>query len=215
MTVWIIIGNHWVVINIKRDNWIPRQFWSKLSKRVYEVINRLNLSYVCNSTQYQDLFSVLCGYYCLYYMDDHNMGTTYWNVVKVFSYTDWAFYEKFINSNLYKHILIERYLQTVIDLFLMFWANIRGLGMLSSGEVYADSISLNYILLSVNCNFGLGKWAKIERNDGKKLCIQISLVDWSIYTWARSVSKTTGQNRMGFSYLLEVSRYDCLPLVFP
>ena len=102
-------GNHWVVINIKRDNWIPRQFWSKLSKRVYEVINRLNLNYVCNSTQYQDLFSVLCGYYCLYYMDDHSMGTTYWNVVKVFSYTDWAYYEKFINSNLYKHILIHRF----------------------------------------------------------------------------------------------------------
>ena len=54
----------------------------------------------------------------------------------------------------------------------------------SSDEVHDDRISLNYILLSVNCNFGLGKWAKIERNDGKQLCIQTSLVDWSIYTLA-------------------------------
>ena len=67
-----------------------------------------------------------------------------------------------------------------ISLFPLFRANTRRLGMLSSSdEVYDDSISLNYILLSVTYNFGLAKWAKIERNDGKQLCDQTSLVDWS------------------------------------
>ena len=32
----------------------------------------------------------------------------------------------------------------------------------SSDEVYDNSISWNYILLSVTYGFGLGKWAKIK-----------------------------------------------------
>ena len=88
------------------------------------------------------------------------------------------------------------------SVFLMFWANIRRSGMLSfSDEVCDDSIGWNYILVSVNYNFGLGKWAKIERNDGKQLCVETSLVDWGVYTWAQWVSKTTRQNRMSFSYI--------------
>ena len=90
--------------------------------------------------------------------------------------------------------------------FLMFWANIRRLERLSSSdEVYDDSISLNYILLSVTNNFGLGKWAKIERNDCKQLCVKTSLVDWSVYTWAQWVNKIARQNRMGFCYILSWS----------
>ena len=58
---------------------------------------------------------------------------------------------------------------------------------------------------NVKYNFGLGKWAKIEGNDGKLLCVETSLVDWSVYTWARWVSKAIRQNRMGFSYLLSWS----------
>ena len=92
------------------------------------------------------------------------------------------------------------------SLFLMFWANIRRVERLSSSdEVYDDSINLNYILLSVTNNFGLGKWAKIERNDCKQLCVKTSLVDWSVYTWAQWVNKIARQNRMGFSYILSWS----------
>ena len=58
---------------------------------------------------------------------------------------------------------------------------------------------------NVTYNFGLGKWAKIEGNDGKLLCVETSLVDWSVYTWARWVSKAIRQNRMGFSYILSWS----------
>ena len=58
---------------------------------------------------------------------------------------------------------------------------------------------------NVTYNFGLGKWAKIEGNDGKLLCVETSLVNWSVYTWARWVSKAIRQNRMGFSYLLSWS----------
>ena len=75
----------------------------------------------------------------------------------------------------------------------------------SSDEVYDDSISWNYVLLSVTYKFGLGKRAKIKRNDGKQLCVKTSLVDWSVYTWAQWVSKTIRQDRMGFSYIFSWS----------
>ena len=43
----------------------------------------------------------------------------------------------------------------------------------SSDEVYDVSISWNYFQLSMTDNFCLGKWAKIERNDGKLLLFMI------------------------------------------
>ena len=85
-----------------------------------------------------------------------------------------------------------------------------------SDEVYDVSISWNYILLSVNYNFGLGKWAKSERNDGKLLCVKTSPVDWSVYTWAQWISKTEYARIVWNSLTssLEVARYDCLPYRF-
>ena len=60
--------------------------------------------------------------------------------------------------------------QPTTMLFLMFLANFRRWEIFSSSdEVYDVSISWNYILLTVTDNFGQGKWAKIERNDGKLL----------------------------------------------
>ena len=76
----------------------------------------------------------------------------------------------------------------------------------SSDEMFYVSIGWNYILLNVTDNFGLGKWAKIERKDGKLLCVKTSPVDWRVYTWERWVSKKILQNRMGFSY---ISSWSC------
>ena len=63
-------GTHLVVMNIRKD--IIECFDSfglNCPEQVINVSNRLNVNYVYNSTQYQDLLSVLCGYICLYYMD--------------------------------------------------------------------------------------------------------------------------------------------------
>ena len=62
-------GTHWVVMNIRSD--IIEYFDSfgfNCQEEIIRVSNRLNLNYVYNSTQYQDLLSVLCGYYCLHFM---------------------------------------------------------------------------------------------------------------------------------------------------
>ena len=75
----------------------------------------------------------------------------------------------------------------------------------SSDEVYDVSISWNYIPLSVTDNLSVGKWTKIERNNGKLLCVKTSLVDWRVYTWDQWVSKTIHQNHMGFSHIFSLS----------
>ena len=65
-------GSHWVVLNLKPD--IIEYFDSFGINAPMELVNlsnRLNVNYLYNSTQYQDLMSVLCGYY--------------WNIIKPFS----------------------------------------------------------------------------------------------------------------------------------
>ena len=67
-------GTHWVVMNIKRD--IIEYFNSfglNCLEEVIRVSNRLNLY---NSTEYQDLLSVLCGYYCLHCMNECSWRAT-------------------------------------------------------------------------------------------------------------------------------------------
>ena len=67
--------------------------------------------------------------------------------------------------------------------------------------VYDASISWNYILFSVTYNFGMGKWVKIERNDGILLRVKTLLVDWRVFTWEQWGNKIIRQNRMSFSYI--------------
>ena len=72
-------------------------------------------------------------------------------------------------------------------------------------EVYDVSVNWKCILLSVTDNFGLGKWVKIERNDGKVLRIKTSPVDWRVYMWEQWIGKSRLHNRMGFSYIFSWS----------
>ena len=71
-------GTHWVVMNIKKN--IKEYFDSfglNCPGEVIEVPNRLGINSLYNSTQYQDLMSVLWGYYCLYDMNEHSRRKTY------------------------------------------------------------------------------------------------------------------------------------------
>ena len=90
-------GTHWVVMNIRRD--IIEYFASfglNCLKEVIRVSSRLNLNYVNNSTPYQDLFSELCGYYCLHYMNERSRKKTHQNIIKVFFHTEYAYKVKLI-----------------------------------------------------------------------------------------------------------------------
>ena len=64
----------------------------------------------------------------------------------------------------------------------------------------------------MNYNFVLGKWAKIERNDGKQLCVETSLVDWGdTREHSESVKQHARIVRASLISSLEDARYDCLP----
>ena len=83
-------------MNIKRD--IIEYFDSFVLNCLEEFIrvsNRLNLY---SGTKYHDLLSVLCGYYCLHYMNEHCRRKTHHNTIKVFFHTDYAYDEKFIKQ---------------------------------------------------------------------------------------------------------------------
>ena len=60
----------------------------------------------------------------------------------------------------------------------------------SSDEVYDVSISWNYIPLSVTDNFSVGKWTKIERNNGKLLCVK-TLNPKQFTGWLKSIHMIT------------------------
>ena len=76
------------------------------------------------------------------------------------------------------------------------------------------SISWNYILLSVNYNFGLGNWDKIERNDGNLLGAKTWLVDGRVRTVSHSVKQYARIVWASRISSLKVARYDCLPHCF-
>ena len=65
-------GSHWVVINVKPNEVIEYfdSFGLNAPNEVVELSNSLGVNYIYNSTQYQDLKSVLCGYWCLYFVNE-------------------------------------------------------------------------------------------------------------------------------------------------
>ena len=90
-------GSHWVVIHVKND--IIEYFDSfglNAPMELVELSDRMGLNYLYNSTQYQDLKSVLCGYWCLYFVNESRKGRSYYDILRPFSHTDTQFNERLI-----------------------------------------------------------------------------------------------------------------------
>ena len=81
-----------------------------------------------------------------------------------------------------------------------------------SDVVYDVNISWYYILLSATDNFGLGKWAKIERNDDKLLRVKTSLVR-KVSQW-NNTPESYGHLSQVY-LLLKLSGMTALSTVFP
>ena len=90
-------GSHWVTIRLK-PNLIEYfdSFGLNAPMELVYLSDKLRLNYLYNSTQYQDLESVLCGYYCLYYVNESQKGRSYYDILKPFSHTDTKFNERLI-----------------------------------------------------------------------------------------------------------------------
>ena len=94
-------GSHWVVIHVrsKSTGQLLEYFDSfglNAPNEVVELSDRLGVYYIYNSTQYQDLNSVLCGYWCLYFVNESRKGKSFYEIVRPFSQTDTQFNERLI-----------------------------------------------------------------------------------------------------------------------
>ena len=90
-------GSHWVVIHVKIT--LIEYFDSfglNAPMELVELSDRMGLNYLYNSTQYQDLNSVLCGYWCLYFVNESRKGRSYYDILRPFSHTDTQFNERLI-----------------------------------------------------------------------------------------------------------------------
>ena len=97
-------GTHWVVMNIQTN--IIEYFDSFGLNCPMEVVylsNNLRLNYIYNSTQYQNLFSVLCGYYCISYIHESHKGKQYYDIIEPFSHTN-TNYNKQLITNYFQNI---------------------------------------------------------------------------------------------------------------
>ena len=92
-------GSHWVTLRV-RDPPNPIEYFDSFGlnapHEVVELSNLMGLNYIFNSTQYQDLNSVLCGYWCLYFVNESRKGRSYYEIVRPFSHTDTQFNERLI-----------------------------------------------------------------------------------------------------------------------
>ena len=66
----------------------PEEFKMRLEK------DGMNVIY--NTSHYQNINSVLCGYYCLYFLHQWSMKKDYFDIIKPFSQTNTNHNEKFI-----------------------------------------------------------------------------------------------------------------------
>ena len=94
-------GSHWVTLRVRDppedlDLEYFDSFGLNAPHEVVELTDRLGVNYLYNSTQYQDLNSVLCGYWCLYFVNESRKGKTYYDILKPFSHSDTQFNERLI-----------------------------------------------------------------------------------------------------------------------
>ena len=89
-------GTHWVAIKISKDH--MNYFDSFGMQPPQELVNLcypFTKLYKYESNQFQDLSSVFCGYYCLYFLKEFN-GNNYFNVVKKFNCNKYKKNERYI-----------------------------------------------------------------------------------------------------------------------
>ena len=89
-------GTHWVAVKISKDYInVFDSFGLQPPQELVNLCYTFNKLYKYESNQFQDLSSILCGYYCLYFLKEFN-GNNYFNVVKKFDYNKYKKNERYI-----------------------------------------------------------------------------------------------------------------------
>lgn len=90
-------GTHWVAMNVK-DNLIEYfdSFGLDYPEEIIILSDRLSVNYVHNSTQFQDLMSVLWSHHCLHYINESKNKNSFCDIIKLFLHNDTMFNERFM-----------------------------------------------------------------------------------------------------------------------
>ena len=92
-------GTHWVVMYIK-PNIIEYfdSFGLNYPEEVIHLSDILRVNYLYNSSQFQNFNSVVCGYYCLYWINELYKGKSYYDLIKTFKRKDANYNEQLIKN---------------------------------------------------------------------------------------------------------------------
>ena len=90
-------GSHWVATFVK--NRVINYFDSFGMPPFQEIVNHAkkeNLTLLHQDNQIQNLYTTTCGYFCLYFLNEMNKGTSYYDLLSVFDINNTLNNEKFI-----------------------------------------------------------------------------------------------------------------------
>ena len=98
-------GSHWVATFVKNGkiNYFD-SFGLLPFQEIVDHAKKKNLTLVHQNDQIQDLNTTTCGYFCLYFLNEMNKGSSYFNLLQVFDVHDTMKNERFI----------ERYFEKIL-----------------------------------------------------------------------------------------------------
>ena len=98
-------GSHWVATFVENGkiNYFD-SFGLLPFQEIVDHAKKKNLTLVHQNDQIQDLNTTTCGYFCLYFLNEMNKGSSYFNLLQVFDVHDTMKNERFI----------ERYFEKIL-----------------------------------------------------------------------------------------------------
>ena len=97
-------GSHWVATFVKDG--VINYFDSFGLSPFQEIVNhaeKKNLTLIHQNNQIQDLSTTTCGYFCLYFLNEMNKGSSYFDLLQVFD----------VHNTMKNEIFIERYFKKI------------------------------------------------------------------------------------------------------
>ena len=98
-------GSHWVATFVENGKIDYFDSFGLLPfQEIVDHAKEKNLTLVHQNDQIQDLNTTTCGYFCLYFLNEMNKGSSYFNLLQVFDVHDTMKNERFI----------ERYFEKIL-----------------------------------------------------------------------------------------------------
>ena len=97
-------GSHWVATFVKdgRINYFD-SFGLPPFQEIVNHAEKKNLNLIHQNNQIQDLSTTTCGYFCLYFLNEMNKGSSYFDLLQVFN----------VHDTMKNEIFIERYFKKI------------------------------------------------------------------------------------------------------